>query len=212
MDGPVEEIAEDEAGECRAVADHGDEHRPPADRRRTRGVERQRHAEADILGRLFRDLRCARPQPVYDRCKRRERCAERHDPPVEGKRHEHRSQRKGSDDRHQRRSADAQDLDRFGVQNGCDEAFAPPLFGIGEIKTPGVDVAHEVLLVPQRIAAFDDRDGPDAPVLLRLRNPLEGAGILTDWPRLAAAGVSAAARRSPRRECPPRRRRRRRWR
>ena len=59
--GPEEEVAEHQAAEGAHVADHGDEHGPPAHRLGARGIERHRHVQADVLFRFLRDHRRAGP-------------------------------------------------------------------------------------------------------------------------------------------------------
>src|SRR3546814_11288532 len=82
------------------------------------------------------------------------------------------------DHRDEARTRHTQALDRLGIDGRGDHGLALALFRRGQEEAPFVDVAYEVLLVPQRIAAVDLRHRPHAPRLARHpRHPFQRAGI-----------------------------------
>ena len=116
---------------------------------------------------------------------------ERDGPPVEGRADEDAAER-----RRRRRivskdgPGDAQALLGLGVEHRGDQRLAPSLLGVRQIEAPLVDVAHEVRLIPERIAALDLRASsarPSSPP--GSLQPLQRAGV----PRIAL-GARAARR------------------
>ena len=82
------------------------------------------------------------------------------------------------------RTGHPQALHRDRVDDAGDQCFALALLGIGQVVTPLIHIAHQVGLIPQGIAATNDRNRTRAPGHARhLGEPLQRPRV----PRVARA-------------------------
>ena len=206
MSGPEEIIAEDEAGKGGRIRHHGDEHRPPSRRGGAGDVERQFDPMADRLARLFRDFGRAGPQPPYGAGQCRNGADQRRPVEMIGGQDEDAAKRQGGQDRNDAGCAEADHRQRPGVEHGRHDRLAPAFLRVGQEEAAFIDLLHEILLVPDRVAAFDKWNGSDAPILvIGMRQPFERSGAPGIALRLRPAGREAqvhADHRHARREQP----------
>src|SRR5690606_422777 len=73
--------------------------------------------------------------------------------------------------------ADAKALDGLGIENRGYQRLALARFRIRKVEATRLDIGLQVRLVPQRVAAGDDRHRAHAPALVRIVRPFQRAGI-----------------------------------
>ena len=120
----------------------------------------------DRLAILFGMLPRPCPEPPIDRAECCKSADQRRPVKMKGGQDEHAAECSRCQHRLGARSRQPRDLYRPRIQHARDNGLTPHFLGIGQKVAALVDLAHEILLVPDWVPAFDQRDRAYTPILV----------------------------------------------